>query len=201
MKLIYGVKDKPRFRELIVFAFQQLLAIMAATIAVPAIINGNITDMVEDGTYVTMANYGRDRLFPIDTAGLRIALVTNGTGEDIEFTDSVTGETYTCLDTQVLDDSTSDGHWRLITIEKWADNATSIRLPGAYLTPEENDTTADIITTLTQHITNESAKFITGQRSLDEIEKFWAELESLGIEEYLEIYRTAYADYMAETFG
>ncbi|MBQ8858904.1 MAG: uracil-xanthine permease [Clostridia bacterium] len=49
MKLIYGVKDKPRFRELIVFAFQQLLAIMAATIAVPAIINGNITDMVLDG--------------------------------------------------------------------------------------------------------------------------------------------------------
>ena len=49
MKLIYGVKDKPRFRELIVFAFQQLLAIMAATIAVPAIINGNIADMVKDG--------------------------------------------------------------------------------------------------------------------------------------------------------
>ena len=32
MKLIYGIKDKPKFGKLIVFAFQQLLAIMAATI-------------------------------------------------------------------------------------------------------------------------------------------------------------------------
>lgn len=39
MNLIYNVKDKPAFGKLIVFAFQQLLAILAATIAVPAIIN------------------------------------------------------------------------------------------------------------------------------------------------------------------
>ena len=38
MKLEYGVKDKPSFGKLIVFAFQQILAIMAATIAVPSII-------------------------------------------------------------------------------------------------------------------------------------------------------------------
>lgn len=43
MDLIYDVQDKPRFRELIVFAFQQLLAIMAATIAVPAIIGNGMT--------------------------------------------------------------------------------------------------------------------------------------------------------------
>ena len=41
MNLIYGVKDKPKFLQLIVFAFQQLLAILAATIVVPVIINGN----------------------------------------------------------------------------------------------------------------------------------------------------------------
>ena len=40
MKLIYGIKDKPKFGKLIVFAFQQLLAIMAATIAVPLIHSG-----------------------------------------------------------------------------------------------------------------------------------------------------------------
>ena len=39
-KLYYGVNDTPKFGKLIVFAIQQLLAIMAATIAVPAIING-----------------------------------------------------------------------------------------------------------------------------------------------------------------
>ena len=41
MKLIYNVEDKPKFGQLIVFAIQQLLAIMAATLVVPVIINGN----------------------------------------------------------------------------------------------------------------------------------------------------------------
>ena len=39
MKLIYGIKDKPKFGQIIVFAIQQLLAIMAATLVVPVIIN------------------------------------------------------------------------------------------------------------------------------------------------------------------
>ena len=38
MKLIYNVEDRPKFNKLIVFAIQQVLAIMAATIAVPTII-------------------------------------------------------------------------------------------------------------------------------------------------------------------
>ncbi|MCQ2753014.1 MAG: uracil-xanthine permease [Bacilli bacterium] len=37
-KLIYGVGDIPKFKNLILYAFQTLLAILAATIAVPAII-------------------------------------------------------------------------------------------------------------------------------------------------------------------
>lgn len=41
MKMIYGVKDKPKAGQLIVFSLQQLLAILAATILVPIIINGN----------------------------------------------------------------------------------------------------------------------------------------------------------------
>ncbi len=40
MKLVYGVKDKPKFGALIVYAIQQLLAIMTATLVVPVIING-----------------------------------------------------------------------------------------------------------------------------------------------------------------
>ena len=39
MNLIYNIKDKPKFSEIILFALQQLLAIMAATIAVPSVIN------------------------------------------------------------------------------------------------------------------------------------------------------------------
>lgn len=42
MKLIYGIHDKPKFGQVIVFAFQQLLAILAATIAVPAIVGNGM---------------------------------------------------------------------------------------------------------------------------------------------------------------
>ena len=43
MKLVYQVNDKPKFNQMLVFAFQQLLAIMAATIAVPAIVGNGMT--------------------------------------------------------------------------------------------------------------------------------------------------------------
>lgn len=43
MNLIYNIKDKPKFGQLIVFAFQQLLAILAATIAVPTIIGNGMS--------------------------------------------------------------------------------------------------------------------------------------------------------------
>ena len=43
MKLVYGINDKPKFGQLIVFAFQQLLAILAATIAVPMIVGNGMS--------------------------------------------------------------------------------------------------------------------------------------------------------------
>lgn len=43
MDLIYGIKDKPKFGKVVLFALQQLLAIMAATIAVPAIVGHGLT--------------------------------------------------------------------------------------------------------------------------------------------------------------
>ena len=42
-KLIFDVGDKPKFGQMLVFAFQQLLAIMAATIAVPAIVGNGMS--------------------------------------------------------------------------------------------------------------------------------------------------------------
>lgn len=42
MKLIYDVEDKPKFGALVVFAIQQLLAIMAATLVVPVITGNNM---------------------------------------------------------------------------------------------------------------------------------------------------------------
>ena len=43
MNLIYGIKDKPKFSQLLIFAFQQVLAILAATIAVPAIVGNGMS--------------------------------------------------------------------------------------------------------------------------------------------------------------
>ena len=43
MKLAYDIKDKPKFGQLLIFAFQQLLAILAATIAVPAIVGNGMS--------------------------------------------------------------------------------------------------------------------------------------------------------------
>ncbi len=43
MKLIYDVNDKPKFGQVLIFAFQQLLAILAATIAVPSIVGNGMS--------------------------------------------------------------------------------------------------------------------------------------------------------------
>lgn len=43
MDLIYKPEDRPRFINCVLYAFQQLLAIMAATIAVPAIVGNGMT--------------------------------------------------------------------------------------------------------------------------------------------------------------
>ena len=43
MQLVYNIKDRPSLGKVILFAFQQLLAIMAATIAVPAIVGNGLT--------------------------------------------------------------------------------------------------------------------------------------------------------------
>lgn len=43
MNLIYGIKDKPSFGKVAAFSIQQLLAIMAATIAVPAIVGHELS--------------------------------------------------------------------------------------------------------------------------------------------------------------
>ena len=43
MNLIYGINDRPKFGQMLLFAFQQVLAILAATILVPAIIGNGMS--------------------------------------------------------------------------------------------------------------------------------------------------------------
>mgnify|MGYP003295879179 CR=1 FL=1 len=53
MKLVYDVKDKVPLKKNLVFAFQQLLAIMAATLLVPALVNNGANP---DGTGINYMN-------------------------------------------------------------------------------------------------------------------------------------------------
>ncbi len=48
MKLIYGINDKPKFSQTLVFAFQQMIAIMAATLLVPMLMSGMSSDLYFD---------------------------------------------------------------------------------------------------------------------------------------------------------
>ncbi len=56
VNLVYGVNDKPGLWKTILFALQQVLAILAATIVVPFIINGNTAALVEKGEAVVASN-------------------------------------------------------------------------------------------------------------------------------------------------
>lgn len=56
MKLVYGIHDRPKKKQLFIFALQQLLAIISATIAVPSIVNGMFKGGV--GLSASSALYG-----------------------------------------------------------------------------------------------------------------------------------------------
>ena len=58
MKMIYDVEDRPKPGQILVFAIQQLLAIMAATIAVPIITNGNAGLKGGDAMSIAAALFG-----------------------------------------------------------------------------------------------------------------------------------------------
>ena len=76
------------------------------------------------------------------------------------------------------------------------DHLTAVRLPDVYLSAEQNQRVADLSTVINDHVTAECAKFIVGTRSLDEFDAYFEELKALGIEEYIEIYRDAYAGFI-----
>ena len=48
MKLIYGINDKPKFSQTLVFAFQQMISIMAATLLVPMLMSNMSADLYFD---------------------------------------------------------------------------------------------------------------------------------------------------------
>ena len=61
-----------------------------------------------------------------------------------------------------------------------------------YISAEETERANELKNALDLYATTETAKFITGQRSLDELDAYFDEMERLGAEEYVQIYKDYY---------
>ena len=67
-----------------------------------------------------------------------------------------------------------------------------------YLSAEDVERASTLSVPITEYAEQESAKFITGARSLDELDDYFDELERLGALEYVQIYADYYAAMQAE---
>lgn len=75
-----------------------------------------------------------------------------------------------------------------------------LTIPAAYALSRPNILGQGILMKIFLRLA-ETAKFIVGERPLEEVDNFWKELETMGVEEYIEIYREAYAPYLESVFG
>lgn len=66
-----------------------------------------------------------------------------------------------------------------------------------FFTDEINTRISDLTTIIKSYVTTETAKFITGQRPLDEFDKYIEELKGIGVDEYLGYYADYYESYKA----
>lgn len=172
--------------------------------------NGKVTTkLVEDGTYSQFTLYTRQYIYPTDYAGDLRNVVTNAAkmaGVDYSekegpvFTDSITGEKVNSVISKEYSEEDADGWWRITTTDTWGPYVTFVRLPGVYMSREDSVRAGELSTVLNQYISAESAKFITGIRPISELDAYFEELKKLGVEEYIEIYRTAYSTYMDSVF-
>lgn len=117
-------------------------------------------------------------------------------GKEMTIVDKLTGAEIPSLIMDVYTDDNNDGHWRITQSEAMIDHLTAVRLPAVYLTAEQNQRVADLSTVINDYVTAESAKFIVGTRPLSELDAYFEELKSLGIEEYIAIYQEAYAPFL-----
>lgn len=168
--------------------------------------NGLVTnDKVVSGEFTDISDYGYQLVkFYSDAPGrfdhYRSAACKAASREDdtvtITLVDQLTGATLDSLVTDVITDDSNNGHWRTTQAAALADHLTQIMLPGVYLSAEDTQRAADLSTVINDYVNAESAKFIVGARPLEELDTYFEELKALGIEEYIEIYRNAWAGYV-----
>lgn len=88
------------------------------------------------------------------------------------------------------------GDYEYQCMDSWSQAGTDLKLPAHIsLTAEESSRFNTIMNDVFTYLNENVPAFINGARSLDEFDTFRADLEGLGINEALEIQRTAYARY------
>lgn len=71
-------------------------------------------------------------------------------------------------------------------------------LPSMYLDTESSAKYTDLYTVISNYVNTETAKFVVGQRPMEELDQFSEELKSMNIEEYQKLCHDYYADYVQE---
>ncbi len=170
------------------------------------------TKLVEDGTYEGFTSYCYQYIFSYTYVGQDVAILDTQEGKEYldiadkvvpehQILDTITGEYFTGYEKAFRDDATVGGHWYITNSAASEPYATLITLPPVYLSEDDALYASELYSVLENHIISESAKFITGTRPLSEIPAFQAELKGMGVEDYIELYRNAYASFMEGYFG
>lgn len=171
------------------------------------------TDSLVAGTdpdITNMTAYAKVYIYPHQYAGYAAHLALpeahriSGVPREIrnyQVTDAVTGKVFDAPEAMVYTHDDNGGHWRLTVSEAYEKNSTTVYLPAVYMTEDDAQTAGDLKTVLKQHIATETAKFVVGTRSMDDYDNFVKELESMGIEEYRDLYVEAYAPFIKAMFG
>ena len=88
---------------------------------------------------------------------------------------------------------------QLIAERTWADASTALIYPPYITLSLEDKAFCDgVMDDVNNYITEMEIKFITGEESLDNFDRFVAQLDKMGVNKALEIYRKAYESHMAK---
>ncbi|MDW7655885.1 MAG: extracellular solute-binding protein [Bacillota bacterium] len=103
-------------------------------------------------------------------------------------------------DIDALDPTTGDNYAQISAHNKLRPHVINGFPHIIYIDSDTATKLADLETLLSNYIANQSARFITGDRPLSELNAFFTELDGLGVEEYRSIYEEVYNNYVT-AFG
>ena len=172
--------------------------------------NGDITvDSVEQGLFPYFSAYANQYVNSINSPAMLHAsnkYTWAKGGYDLPYTkhvltDAITGKPFDTYEIQPWTDDNNKGHWFITSVNAWQNNVSIVCLPSVFLSEEDATRANDIKIAIDTYVSAETAKFVVGERPLEELDDYFEALRKLNIEEYIDIYRTAYQTYMDGIFG